>query len=103
MTDKVFGSLGLCARAGKLKSGEFQAEESIKSSEAYLVIIAQDASDNTKKKFRNMSSFYEIPLAEYGTKETLGKAIGKEYRSAVTVLDRGFANSILQKLRTTEQ
>ena len=51
---KVSGMLGLAARAGKIASGEFSTEKMVKSHRAYLVIVAEDASENTKKMFRNM-------------------------------------------------
>ena len=68
MTDKIYGLLGLCQRAGKCKSGEFAVEKSIKSGKAFLVIIPEDASDNTKKKFKNMTTYRSVPYQELGTK-----------------------------------
>ena len=53
---RVFGLLGLAAKAGKVQSGEFSTEKSVKSGRAYLVIVSEEASENTKKKFRNMRS-----------------------------------------------
>ncbi|MCR5117874.1 MAG: ribosomal L7Ae/L30e/S12e/Gadd45 family protein [Lachnospiraceae bacterium] len=88
--------LGLCTKAGKLKSGEFQTESSVKSGEAFLVIVAGDASDNTKKKFNDMCTFYETPIIEYGLKEEMAKAIGKDVRAMLAVCDEGFAKSILK-------
>jgi len=88
--------LGLCTKAGKLKSGEFQTESSVKSGEAFLVIVAGDASDNTKKKFNDMCTFYETPIIEYGFKEEMAKAIGKDVRAMLAVCDEGFAKSILK-------
>jgi ribosomal protein L7Ae-like RNA K-turn-binding protein len=88
--------LGLCTKAGKLKSGEFQTESSVKSGEAFLVIVAGDASDNTKKKFNDMCTFYETPIIEYGLKEEIAKAIGKDVRAMLAVCDEGFAKSILK-------
>ena len=49
--------LGLATRAGKVQSGEFSTEKSVKSGKAALVLVAGDASDNTKKKFTNMCTF----------------------------------------------
>ena len=63
-----------------------------------LVIIATDASDNTKKLFHNKCSFYEIPIYEYGTKEDLGRAIGKDLRSSLGVCDEGLATAIIGQL-----
>ena len=63
MTDKqkVFGLLGLAAKAGKIQSGEFSTEKSVKSGRAYLVIVSEEASENTKKMFRNMCTYYRVP------------------------------------------
>lgn len=46
---KVLSMLGLAAKAGKVASGEFSTEKEVKSGNACLVIVAEDASDNTKK------------------------------------------------------
>lgn len=92
--DRVLSLLGLCQKAGRVKSGEFATEESVKSYKAYLVIVAKDASDNTKKKFRDMCSFYEVPIFEYATKEELGRALGKEMRSSLAVIDEGFSKTL---------
>ena len=54
MQSKIFSSLGLATKAGKTQSGEFCTEKSVKSFQAFLVIVAEDASDNTKKMFTNM-------------------------------------------------
>ena len=51
MNDKVISLLGLAERAGKIASGEFAAEKAVKTGKARLIIVAEDASDNTKKKF----------------------------------------------------
>lgn len=48
---KVLSMLGLAAKAGKVASGEFSTEKEVKSGNACLVIVAEDASDNTKKLF----------------------------------------------------
>lgn len=96
--NKVFSMLGLATRAGRIASGEFMTEISVKKGKAVLVIVAGDASDNTKKMFTNMCSFYEVPIYFYGTKETLGHAIGKDIRASLAVLDEGFANSIIKNI-----
>ena len=52
--DKALGMIGLATKAGKIASGEFMTENAVKSGMASLVIVSAEASDNTKKKFRNM-------------------------------------------------
>lgn len=101
--DKVLSMLGLATRARKTASGEFSVEKAVRGGLAWLVIIPLDASDNTKKKFRNMCEFYQVPIYFYGDKEQIGHAMGKEQRSSVAVLDEGLAKAIEQKLATDSE
>ncbi|MDO5702179.1 MAG: ribosomal L7Ae/L30e/S12e/Gadd45 family protein, partial [Lachnospiraceae bacterium] len=77
--EKICGYLGLAARAGRTESGEFSAEKAVKSGRAYLVVIAGDASLNTKKKFSNMCDHYEVPMLVLFDRERLGHIIGKQF------------------------
>ena len=92
--NKFFSLLGLCKRAGNLFAGEVAAEQAVRKKQAYLLILAQDASKNTKKKFTNSAVYYELPLAEIGTKEELGRAIGAEMRSIIAITEKGFAKKL---------
>lgn len=96
--NKIDSLLGLCMRAGRLVSGEFAAENAVKDGRACLVVVATNASANTCKLFRDKCSFYEVPCVVYGTKASLGHAIGKEMRASIAVLDEGFAKSIMKHL-----
>lgn len=98
LNDKTLSMVSLCAKAGKIASGEFMTEQKVKEGRAYLVIVAGDASDNTKKNFKDMCSYYKVPILLYGSKESLGHAIGKEIRASMAVLDEGFAKSIIKKV-----
>ena len=98
MNDKVISLLGLAERAGKIASGEFAAEKAVKTGKARLIIVAEDASDNTKKKFSDMCKYYQVPFACYSQKELLGHGIGKECRASLAVLDGGFAKAIEKQL-----
>ena len=52
--NKVLSLIGLATKAGKTAGGEFSTEKSVKTGHAFLVIVSEEASENTKKKFRNM-------------------------------------------------
>lgn len=95
---KALSLVSLATKAGKVASGEFCTEKEVKSFQAELVIVAEDASDNTKKKFKNMCEFYEVPIYFYGDKEMLGHAIGKEFRASIAITDHGFAKGIRKHL-----
>ena len=95
---KAMSMISLATKAGKTASGEFATEQSVKAFRAELVIVASDASDNTKKKFKNMCEFYEVPFYVYGDKDSLGHAMGKEFRAMLAVNDLGFAKGIMKHL-----
>lgn len=97
--NKVLMLLGLAMRGRNLVSGEFQTKEAVLKGSAMLVIIAEDASANTKKLFTDKCSFYKVPIFEYGTREELGRAIGKDLRSSLGVCDAGLANAIMKQLK----
>ena len=75
--DKVLSLIGLAMKAGRCTSGEMMTENETKAGKAKLVVVASDASENTKKKFRDMCKFYRVPICFYGDKDTLGHAMGK--------------------------
>lgn len=95
---KVLSLLGIAMRGHNLVSGEFQTLEAVRKGSAMLVVIAEDASDNTKKLFSDKCSYYGIPVAGFGTKEELGRAIGKDLRSSLGVCDAGLADAIIKRL-----
>lgn len=99
---KALSMISLATKAGKTASGEFSTEKEVKTGYAELVIVATDASENTKKKFKNMCEFYEVPVYFYGDKETLGHAMGKEFRASLAVTDQGFAKGIMKHIETEQ-
>ena len=60
--NKILSMVGMAMKAGKVVSGEFSTEKAVKTGKAFLVIVSEAASDNTKKMFRNMCSYYEVPM-----------------------------------------
>lgn len=99
---KALSLIGLATKAGRTVSGEFSTEKEVKSGRASLVIVADDASDNTKKKFKNMCDYYHVPVCFYGDKDTLGHAMGKEFRASLAILDEGFAKGMKEHMNTKE-
>ena len=85
--NKIYSLISLCARARRLCSGNFSVEKAVKNQSAYVVIVAKDASDNTKKLFDQKCNYYGIPYYEYGTKDELGKYSGNEMRTSISILD----------------
>lgn len=86
--------LGLASAARKIVSGETLLKN-IKSKKVNLVLIASDASDNTKKKLTDKCHYYGIQYYIIDIEsDILSKAIGKDNRVAVGIVDRGFSKKI---------
>lgn len=99
---KVFSLIGIATKSNNIASGEFQTEKAVKDHKAVLVIVAEDASNNTKKMFTNMCNFYKIPIYICGTKNELGHCMGKEFRASLAILDKGLADAINKQLKMME-
>ncbi len=95
-TRNLMGFVGLCQRAGKLVSGDGKTEEAVRRNRAYLVLMSNDASENTVKKYGNMCKSRGVPIVTLTGRKELGAAIGKEYAVTAAVTDRGFAKRITE-------
>ena len=91
--------LGIAAKSGNVVSGEFSTEKAVKTGLAWLVIVSEEASNNTNKMFTNMTDFYEVPMYVFGTKEELGRCIGKEFRASLAITDENLAKAVENKLK----
>ena len=94
MTDKILSMIGLAAKAGRLRGGDFAVKDSVRNGKSFLVIIAADASENTKKVLSDKCRSYNVPFLFYGTKEELGLHSGRSLTAGLSVEDRGFAGAI---------
>ena len=48
--------------------------------------------------FENSCAYYKVPVYQFGMKEELGHAMGKEMRASLAVLDSGFAKGVKREL-----
>ncbi len=95
--DRATGSmLSLCQRAGMLITGEDSVEISIKNGSVRIVIIASDASENTRARFINKCRFYNIPYYIFSSKDELSRMIGKFNRTVFGITDENFASRLSQ-------
>lgn len=97
---KIFNLIGLATKARKTVSGEFMTEKTIKEGKALLVVVSEEASDNTKKMFTNMCTYYKVPIYFFGGKDELGHAMGKEMRASLAFVDHEFAKAVVKLMNT---
>ena len=85
--NKVLNTLVICTCARKISYGETLLKD-IKNKKVYLVVVASDASDNSKKKIIDKCTFYKCEYIVALDKESISKAIGRlDLVSAVGIKD----------------
>ena len=84
-------------KAGKVAFGADSVEESILKKKVKLVIIAEDSSERTKKKFIDICDNYNIPVIIDGNIQELSKTIGKNNKAILGIKDINFAEKIQKK------
>ena len=93
MNKKYLNLLGLANVAKGIVSGETLIK-SIAANETKLV-VANDASANTKKKITDKCHFYHVDYFIVDENiETISKAVGKNNRVALGITNQGFAKKI---------
>ncbi|WP_309122985.1 ribosomal L7Ae/L30e/S12e/Gadd45 family protein [Paenibacillus sp.] len=96
--ERTLSYLGLALRAGKLESGDEGVMKAVRSRTALLVFVANDASDNAKKKYRDKCDFYGVPFSLAFDRQELGQSIGKADRVVVAVTDKGLSELVRKSL-----
>ena len=99
MRDRRYATISLAMKAGAVASGETAAEEAVRGGKACLIVLAENASDNTKKKFYNKSKYYGVPCIQFGEKERFGRCIGKDQRSVLAVTNESLAKALEEEIR----
>lgn len=93
---KILGLIGFSARARKIAFGTDSVETDIKSKKIKLILIAEDASDRTKNKFKKLSEEYNIPIIIGGSIAELSKAIGKENKAVIGIKEINLSKEIIK-------
>ena len=95
--DSFLTLLGLARRAGKLAVGEEPVRLALQEGSARTVFLAADASDHTRRKLE--PKLGEVPLQPIpASMAELGRALGRESCAVCAVTDKGFAESLAQRI-----
>ena len=96
--NKVLNTLGICACARKISYGETLLKD-IKNKNVYLVLVASDSSENSKKKITDKCKYYRCEYLIYSDKESISKAIGRiDVVSAVGIKDINLTKKLKENL-----
>ena len=96
---KIESYLGLARRAGKVISGYQTCVHTISKGTIRLLIVAEDASDNTKDKFAHLCKLYEVPFFIYASADYLSEMTGMHGRGIFGITDRNFAEVMIKEIQ----
>lgn len=71
--------------------------EAVQKHKAKLVIVAEDASEKSKKNIRYVCTNNEVNVIELSSIEELSHIIGKKNRMVIGITDKNFSDGIKEK------
>lgn len=92
--ERILSTIGLSFRASLLTSGFDAVELAMRSGAVELLILSQDGSGKQKEKLERVAKDEEVSFRTFGTAEELGRAIGKDSRIAIAILDQGMGKKL---------
>jgi len=94
LNSKLQGMLGLCIRARKVSMGTEEAKKAIRAKKAKLVLLAENASDRTKKDINDICSHYKVDLLCDDFADIFYQLTSRDVMKVMSVNDDGFAREI---------
>lgn len=93
---RLLASLGLAARAGRLRIGTEAVRRSIRAGEAAAVVIAGDASLQVRVRLAKLAEARSLAHRVILDSQRLGGAVGRARVVALAVTDRSLARRVLE-------
>ena len=95
---KIYSFLGIARKGGNVSIGFDSTKISIEKNKSFLVIIALDASDKTKKNIKFICDKYNCKYIEFGEKELLGKSLGRKVVSVLSITDKNISSYLINNV-----
>ena len=96
--NKVLGLLGITAKAGRIVAGADIVKDLAQRGKLRLVIVAEDASERTKKNTKMICEENKIPMLTYSKIEELSRAIGQKNRAILGIKDKNLSAEIYKQI-----
>jgi ribosomal protein L7Ae-like RNA K-turn-binding protein len=69
--------------------------------ELSVVIVAEDATENARKRMRGLALDPKLEVVTFGTRSDLGRAVGRRQAVVVGIRDRGLGFRIAAEVEAT--
>ncbi|HHT44556.1 MAG TPA: L7Ae/L30e/S12e/Gadd45 family protein [Fastidiosipila sp.] len=97
MPERFLSHLGLARRAGKILIGQDQLQDGKHRDDLFLIVMTEDAGSTVRRKTEALSERRQIPLLVAFDRDELGRALGVGRCSIVGIIDKGFADALINK------
>jgi ribosomal protein L7Ae-like RNA K-turn-binding protein len=95
--------VGLARRAGFAVVGTQAVRDAARRGELRVVVVAEDATDNARRRLGSILESAELEVVTRGTRSGLGRAVGRSEVVVVGIRDRGLGLRIVGEVRTTTE
>jgi len=89
----VLGLIGIACRAGRTAVGADAVRAAGRKGTLGALVVARDASDRARRRLGETGR--AVPTASVGTRETLGRSVGRPVAALVGITDRELARRIV--------
>lgn len=96
MNEKITTLIGFAQKSNKVVSGTTTVKANFAKKNIKLIIISEDAPENTIQKWQKYCFEQSIPMIVMLTKLQLGLTLGKSPRYILGITDEDFAKAILK-------
>ena len=101
--DKALNYMALARKAGRIELGEEPVGAAARAQHARLVIVAQDASDHTRRRAMSfVAGTEQLCIRVPFTKDQLGQSIGRTSLAIAAFTDPALAQAFLKALDQPE-
>ena len=90
--------LGIAKRSGNLICGTDMVIKSLSSGKVKIIILASDASENTKDKIIKKAFYYQIQVVEVFSSNELSSAVGADHLMIMAITDDGLTKAFLKEV-----
>ena len=102
--DKAMNYLSLARKGGLAELGEEPAGAAARAGKAYLILVAEDASDHTWRRALSFAAGTDQQCVRIpATKDRMGQAIGREALSIAAITDPSLALALINALPEPEK
>ena len=103
MDNKALNYLSLARKGGLAELGEEPVGAAARAGKAYLILVAQDASDHTWRRARSFAAGTEQQVLRLRqSKDELGQSIGRESLAIAAITDAALALAMVKALEPSE-